>query len=94
MGGVEGRGKWMIGVVYVNRRGVRVEGKVFEVVQVGVMKYEVKGFDVVMGECMIWEHKITLNSNGKRLLDLVRLGNFVVGSKLQCCVGCWTWVSW
>ena len=26
------------------------------------------------------------NSNGKRLLDLVRLGDFVVGNKLQCCV--------
>ena len=27
------------------------------------------------------------NSNGKRLLDLVRLGDFVVENKLQCCEG-------
>ena len=27
------------------------------------------------------------NSNGKRLLDLVRLGDFVIENKLQCCVG-------
>ena len=32
-------------------------------------------------------------SNGKRLLDSVRLGDFVVGNKLQCCVGMWTWES-
>ena len=25
------------------------------------------------------------NSNGKRLLDLVRWGDFVVRNKLQCC---------
>ena len=34
------------------------------------------------------------NSNGKRLLDLVRLGDFVVGNKLQCCVGRWTLGKW
>ena len=33
------------------------------------------------------------NRNGKRLLDLVTLGDFVVGNKLQCCVGMWTWES-
>ena len=33
------------------------------------------------------------NSNGKKLLDLVRLRDFVVGNKLQCCVGRWTWES-
>ena len=33
------------------------------------------------------------NSNGKRLLDLVRFGDFVVENKLQCCVGRWTWES-
>ena len=27
------------------------------------------------------------NSNGKRLLNLMRLGDFVVGNKLHCCVG-------
>ena len=33
------------------------------------------------------------NSNGKRLLDLMRLGDFVVGNKLHCCVDWWTWGS-
>ena len=33
------------------------------------------------------------NSNRKRLLDLVRLEYFVVGNKLQCCVGWGTWES-
>ena len=33
------------------------------------------------------------NSNGKRMLDLMRLGDYVVENKLQCCVGRWTWES-
>ena len=35
-----------------------------------------------------------LNNNWKRLLDLVRFGDFVVENKLQCFVGRWTWESW
>ena len=33
------------------------------------------------------------NRNGKKLLGLLRLEDFVVGSKLQCCMGRWTWES-
>ena len=42
MGGVEGRRKLMIGVVYVNPEGVRVEERerLFEVMGMDVMKYE------------------------------------------------------
>ena len=65
--------------------------------QVDVMKYEEKGFDVaVMGN---FNARIGLgaedhpNSNGKKLLDLVRLGDFVVRNKLQCCVGMLAWAS-
>ena len=52
------------------------------------MKYEEKSFDVVMG----WDFNARLGAedrpnNRKRLLDLVRLGDFVVGNKLHCCVG-------
>ena len=41
--------KLMIGVVYVNPEGMRVEEteRLFEVMQVDVMKYEEKGFDVM-----------------------------------------------
>ena len=63
--------------------------------QVDVMKCEEEGFDV-MGA---FNARIGLgagdhpNSNEKRLLDLVRLGDFVVENKLQRCVGRWTWES-
>ena len=33
------------------------------------------------------------NSNGKRLLELVRVGNLRTGYQLQCCDGRWTWGS-
>ena len=45
----EERRKLMLGVVYMNP-GVRVEGteRLFEVMQVDVIEYEEKGFNVVM----------------------------------------------
>ena len=52
----------MIGVVYVNPEGVTVEEmeKLFEVMQVDVMKYDENGFDVVVmggfnAEDLVWE---------------------------------------
>ena len=58
----EGRRKLMVGVVYVNPVGVQLEEKdrLFEVMQVDVMKYEEKGFDAVMGggrlmQELVWE---------------------------------------
>ena len=79
MGGVEGRRKLMIGVVYVNPEGMRVEEtkRLFEVMQVDVMKYEEKSFwgggggDINARIGLGAEDRP--NSNGKRLLDLVRL---------------------
>ena len=46
VGGVEWRRALIIGVVYVNAEGLRVEEteRLFEVMQVDVMKYEGKGF--------------------------------------------------
>ena len=75
---------------YVNPEGVRLEETERLLEEVDVMKYEEKGFDVVMGN---FNARIGLgaedgpNSNGKRLLGLVRVGDFGVGNKLQCCVG-------
>ena len=91
----EGRRILMIGVVYVNPEGLRVEEpeRPFEAMEVDVMKFEGKGCDGGKGD---FNARIGLgveylpNSNGKRLLDLVRLGDFVVGNKLQCCAGRWT----
>ena len=58
------------------------------------MKYEEKGFDViVMGD---FNAKIGLgaqehpNSNGKRLLKLVRAGDLGARYQLQWCDGRWT----
>ena len=52
MRGVVGRGEMEIDdwVVYENPEGVRVEEmeRMFEVTQVNVMKYEEKGFDVLV----------------------------------------------
>ena len=64
------------------------------VMQVEVIKYEEKGFDV-MG---YFNARIGLGAedrpnNGKSLLDLVRLGKFVVGNNLQCCEDRLTWES-
>ena len=82
----------MIGVVYVNPEGVRVEEMVrlFEMMLVDIMKLKRHVFYVVMGDfnAIIGlgaeDHS---NSNGKRLLDLERLGDFIAEKKLQCCVG-------
>ena len=61
------------------------------------MKYEEKSFDViVIGD---FNARIGLgaeehpNSNGKRMLELVRVGDLSVGNQLQCCDGRWTWES-
>ena len=79
----------------MNPEGVRVEEmeRLFEVMQVDVMKYEEKGFVVIL--CWGINARIGSgvedhpNSNRKRLWDLVRSGDFVVGNKL-CCEGRWT----
>ncbi len=85
----------MVGVVYVNQEGVRVRetDRLFEVLQVDVVKYEEKDFDIVMGD---FNARIGLgaeehpNSNGKRL---VRVGDLSIGNQLQYCDGRWTWGS-
>ena len=71
--------------------------RLLKVLQVDVVKYEEKGYDViVMG---YFKKKIRLraeehpNSNGKRLLELVREGDLSIGNQLQCCNGRWTWES-
>ena len=49
------------------------------------MKYDGKGFGVMGGrfyEGFVLGAEDHLNSNVKRLFDLVRLGDFVVGNKL------------
>ena len=54
-----------------------------------------RGGEILIKE-LVWEQKVARrlpNSNGKRHLDLMRLGDFVVGDKLQCCVDRWTWES-
>ena len=88
--------KMIVGVVYVNpeEMGVRETERMFEVLLVDV-KYEEKGFDViVMGD---FNARIGLgaeeypNSNGKRLLELVRTGDFSIGNQLLSCGGRWTW---
>ena len=83
--------KW--GSVCEPRRSER--GRDRELLQVDVVKYEEKGFDViVMGD---FNARIGLraeehpNSNGKRLLKLVRARDLIVGNQLQCCDGRWTW---
>ena len=97
MGGDEGRGEKEIGdrSSLCESRGVRVEEmeRLFEVIQVDIIMYEEKCFDVMED----FNARISVgaedrpNSNGKRLLDLVILGDFVEGSKLQCCEGRWPW---
>ena len=68
--------------------------RLFEVFQVDVVKYEEKGLDVIVVEN--FNARIGLgaeehpNSNGKRLLELVRAGNLSTGNQLQCCEGRWT----
>ena len=48
----------MVGIVYVNPEGVRVREteRLFKVLQVDVVKYEEKGFDVIVVEfqCKNW----------------------------------------
>ena len=86
----------MEGVVYVSPEGVRVREmeRLFEVLPVDVVKYEEKSFDVIVMEDFnvriglgAEEHP---NSNGKRLLELVRVGDLSVGIQLQCCDDRWT----
>ena len=71
----------MIGVIYVNPEDVKV-GEMesqFWVMQEDVVMFEKKGFDGVMGK---FNAKIGLGvedhpNNGKRLQDLVRVGEFL-----------------
>ena len=82
----EGRRKLMIGVIYVNPEGVRVEEMERLFGCRWMHEHEEKVFDVVMGN---FYPRIGLgaedhpNSNGKRRLDLVRLGDFVVWNKFS-----------
>ena len=76
----------------MNSEGVRKMERLFEVLQVDVVKYEEKGFDVIVMSISMQEgadeHP---NSNGKRLLELVRVGDLSIGNQLQCCDGRWIW---
>ena len=80
MGGVEGRGEKEIddgsGLIESMGMGIEETERLFKVMQVDVIEYEEKGFDVdVMGD---FNARIDLgtedrpNSNGKRLSDLVK----------------------
>ena len=83
--------KIIVVLVYVNPEGVRVRetGRVLEVLQAGVLKYETEGFDViVVGDV---NSRIRLgteehpNSYGKRLLEVVRAGDTRGSVVVLCC---------
>ena len=84
--------------MWIQRVRVEKTERLFEVMQVDVMKYEEKGIDVVVMEDFNARFGLGAEdrpySNGKRLLNLEKLVDFVVGNKLQCCEGRWTWESW
>ena len=70
---------------------VRETERLFEILQVDVVKYEEKSFDViVMGDFNARigvgaeEHP---NSNGKCMLELMRVGDLSIENQLQCSDG-------